>query len=379
MRIDSQSWVVDRRIVRAVIAMMVTVTAIVALAVHQNQVVSWIFLAPTVGLYLLWAANRGSFALFTYIAGLVAPTILNFVESEAEVSMFIAVCTVGAMASSTSHRGWVRSSIVVFTFLMVLFGITGAFSNFAWPIWLFATMAAWGAGEIVWRLSETVGELEHTRSLVSDQAALEERRRIARDVHDLVGHSLSVVMLHITGARHLVRDDPDEAEKALEQAEAAGRQSLSEIRRTVGMLQDEAASGQPPPPSPNLTDVSGLIDEFANAGLLVRLEQDGAINEVGPTTALAGYRIIQEALTNASRHTVGADVLVTIILTDGICEIVVANSGGDMIDVGYRAGFGLISMRERAKSVGGSFLAGPTADGWSVEVSLPIETVGVNR
>ncbi len=383
MNLAVESWLRDRQVVKTVIAAFVTVAAVAAFIDRQDETVSWIFLGPTAAAFWLWASTSERLAPLVFTAGLSTPLILNLVESDGEFSMFIAVFTAAALASSNVDRWWVRGPLLVFAFLMVLFGATQAISDFDWPKWLLGVIFAWGAGEVIWRFSETVDELELTRSLVSDQAALEERRRIARDVHDLVGHSLTVVLMHVTGARHLVRDDPDEAERALEQAESAGRQSLAEIRRTIGMLRDDADGADPPPPSPDLTDVAALVSEFAGAGLLVSLSTDGPLDRPSPSVALAGYRIIQEALTNASRHTVGAEVIVTVTvgvandMVDDVCEIVVANRGGDMIDSGHRSGFGLTSMRERARSVGGSLLAGPSTDGWSVEAILPVEPVGI--
>ncbi len=377
MNLAVESWLRDRQAAKIVIALLVTLAAIAAFVDRENETISWIFLGPTVGLYWAWARTDGWVAGLTYTAGLSVPLILNLIESDGEYSMFIAVFTAAALASSGIARRTVRAPLVIFVFLMVLFGVTGAINDFDWPKWLLGLIFAWGAGELVWRFLQTAEELEQTRSLVTDQATLEERRRIARDVHDLVGHSLTVVLMHVTGARHLVHNDPDEAERALEQAESAGRQSLAEIRRTVGMLRDDTDHGEAPPPFPNLTDVASLVDEFATAGLLVTFSSDGPLDRLSPSAALAGYRIIQEALTNASRHTVGAEVSVAIQIVDDECRIEVANRGGDMIDAGHRSGFGLTSMRERARSAGGSLLAGPSADGWSVEAILPIEPVGL--
>ena len=251
------------------------------------------------------------------------------------------------------------------------------YDDFGWPNWTFGLLFAWGAGAIIWRLEMAMAELDRTRTLVADQAAVHERRRIARDVHDLVGHSLSVVMLHVTGARHLIRRDPDEAERALEQAEDAARHSLAEIRRTVGLLRDERDPAQPPLPSPGLADLPDLVDDFGLAGLDVTLALDGPIDQIDPTIGVAGYRIAQEALTNVSHHTIGARVLMSISVVGDVCELTITNQGGAVTEGRGGSGFGLVSMRERARSVGGSLIAGPTPTGWTVEASLPTSAVRV--
>lgn len=362
---------------RPVFAGLVTIIAIGAFVTRDDEVVSWSMLGPTVAMFWIWALAQRAPSWPMHVLGLYVPLTLNIIESDSEVSMFIAVVTAAVIAAYVPNRDYVRWVIGSYVFVMVTLGVVEAIDSFAWPNWLFGMVFAWGAGEIIWRFTDTLGELEHTRSLVADQAALQERRRIARDVHDLVGHSLSVVLLHVTGARHLVHSDPDEAERALEQAEAAGRQSLAEIRRTVGLLRDESDPTAPVVPSAHLTDVPTLVDDFAAAGLVAQLDIDGTVDRIDPAIGLAGYRITQEALTNVSRHTIGADVRVSIGVVDGSCEIVVSNRGGEILDLGRGAGFGLVSMRERAKSVGGSLVAGPTPDGWVVEASLPVMATGV--
>lgn len=362
---------------RPVFASLVSIIAIGAFITRNDQIVSWVMLGPTVAAFWAWALTRRFPAWPAHILGLWIPLVLNLIESHAEVSMFISILTIAAIASYARNRTYVLVLVGSWIFVMVTLGIVDAMNEFAWPNWLFGSIFSWGAGEMVWRFTHTVDELAHTRSLVADQATLQERRRIARDVHDLVGHSLSVVMLHVGGARHLVHKDPHEAERALIQAEEAGRQSLAEIRRTVGLLRDETDPTAAALPSADLTDVRELVDDFAAAGLFVTLDMVGPIESVEPASALAGYRIVQEALTNASRHTVGAEVRVMVAVGNNGCDLVVANRGGETLDLGRGSGFGLISMRERAKSVGGSLLAGPTPDGWTVEASLPNQSVRV--
>lgn len=373
MQLEAPSWALDQRAMRLWIAALVTLVAIGAFLTREDQLLSWVFLAPTVAVFWLWTL-RPRAAWLMQLLGLAVPPVMQFIESEAEVAMFISVFTVGAVAAYSKFRVWMRTVLWVFLFVMVTLGVVDAYDDFAWQNWLVGSLFAWGAGEIIWRYTHTVDELEYTRSLVADQAALQERRRIARDVHDLVGHSLSVVMMHVSGARHLIHKDPNEAEQALVQAEEAGRQSLAEIRRTVGLLRDETDGAAAVLPSADLSDVPELVNDFTAAGLFVQLDIHGETNpgQVDPATALAGYRIIQEALTNASRHTLGADVSVAVSVEDDVCEITVANTGGETLDLGRGSGFGLISMRERAKSVGGSLLAGPTPTGWTVEASLPV-------
>ncbi len=370
-------------------AILVALVSIFAFATRSDDVVSWVFLGPTVAAFGLRASLGTQFrGWWVLITGLWVPVVLNLIESDMEISMFIVIISTMVLSATCPNRTPMHIGLTLYTFTFVTLGVTDAINDFAWPNWAFGILFGWGSGELIWRLENTVDELEDTRALVADQAALQERRRIARDVHDLVGHSLSVVLLHVTGARHLLHSDPAEAERALEQAEAAGRQSLTEIRRTVGLLRDASDGAPEILPSSDLTDIDALVDEFFLAGLDTSLRTTGSLDAVDPAIGLAGYRIVQEALTNASRHRLGAEAIVEVVVTTSrhrlgaeaivevvvttdACDISIVNTGGTLVPHVGGPGFGLIGMRERARSIGGSLLAGPEGDGWRVEANLP--------
>ena len=177
-------------------------------------------------------------------------------------------------------------------------------------------------------------------------------------------------MLHITGARHVLHTDPEEAERALVQAEVAGRQSLAEIRRTVSLLQEGNDESVEILPASDLLDIPNLVAEFAEAGVNVSADVRGNLNLVDPAVALAGYRIVQEALTNVSRHASGRKATVSVVVDADTCELSVISSGGVSSGISSGPGIGLTSMRERARSVGGSLIAGPDGDQWRVEATF---------
>ncbi len=361
---------IEEKLLRQAGAVLVSLAAIGAFMTRGDDVISWIFLGPTVGLFWLWTQVT-QVGRLVHLLGLCVPLVLNLIESDDEISMFIAIVTTAGIAGLERNRLYVKVVLALFVFLMVLLGVTEAITSFGWPNWLFGFVFAWGVGELLWHLRRAVEELAETRALVADQALLNERRRIARDVHDLVGHSLTVVMLHITGARHVLHSDPDEAEQALAQAEEAGRQSLAEIRRTVGLLRDSNDESVEILPASDLFDIPNLVAEFAQAGVDVTADVRGNLNVVDPAVALAGYRIVQEALTNVSRHAAGGTATVSVVVDDDTCELEVISAGGVASGMSSGPGIGLTSMRERARSVGGSFIAGPEGNGWKVEASLP--------
>jgi signal transduction histidine kinase len=160
--------------------------------------------------------------------------------------------------------------------------------------------------------------LQATRRELAEQAMLEERRRIARDVHDFVGHGLAAVMLQVTSARHVLRRDPAAAEEALLSAEEVGRRSMQELRRTVALLRSDDEPGVLPP-VPSAVEIPALVDhDHARAGgVAVELRVSGALSEIPPSVGVAVYRIVQEALGNAARHAPRARTVLELNLSDG--------------------------------------------------------------
>jgi signal transduction histidine kinase len=211
-------------------------------------------------------------------------------------------------------------------------------------------------------------ELRAAQAGLADRARAEERNRIARELHDVIAHSLTVSLLHIAGARMAVRYDPDDAERALAEAERLGRETLDEVRSTVGVLRADARPGNDPAaPLPGMDGLGGLVERFRAAGADVAFTLDGDPSPVPATVGLAAYRIVQEALTNAAKHAPGRPVTVHVAVgaAVGLC---VASSGRPR----EGRGLGLDGMRERAESLGGALTAGPGGPGWVVRAELPL-------
>ena len=209
--------------------------------------------------------------------------------------------------------------------------------------------------------SATAGERE--------RAALAERQRIAREIHDLVAHSLSVTMLHVTGARRaLVEDrDVDAAIEALRDAERIGRQAMSDIRRTVGVLRTEDVGAAP---LPTARDVADLVAQFRDAGLEVDLQVVGDLAHLTAATGLGVYRVAQESLANVAKHAPAAPVRMRLEVGDEGVQLTVRNpfpSGS----VRGRDGSGLAGMASRARQLGGAMTAGPHGVDWLVSLLIP--------
>jgi signal transduction histidine kinase len=230
---------------------------------------------------------------------------------------------------------------------------------------------AWLSGVQTRRFRELVAELETTRERLAEQAVFTERRRIASELHDLVGHSLTVVLLFLTGARRRVHEDPSSAEDALREAEEIGRRSLADIRRSVAALRQEGRGDLQP--APGVCDLPGLIEQARSAGSDVGLRLGGPVDQVDMVTGLAVYRVIQESLANAAKHAPGAPVQVRVDVDDSAVGVEVVDLGGCRSSAGL-GGVGLIGMRERVEALGGRLSAGPDPSGWRVAAVMPRAT-----
>jgi signal transduction histidine kinase len=247
-------------------------------------------------------------------------------------------------------------------------------SEIAVAIWIIGIAFPWVLGRGFARQAQLTTQLETAQRELARQALFAERRRIARDVHDFVGHGLAAVMLQVTSARHVLRRDPASAEEALRSAEAVGRLSMEELRRTVGLLRSEDEAGVAPP-LPSAQEVAALVEHARAAGLTVELRTRGDLSQVSQSVGVAVYRIAQEALANAARHAPRARTLLELELEDGQVRFVADTSGPAVAAPASEANrprYGLVGMRERAVALGGELSAGPTSEGWRVSCRLPL-------
>jgi signal transduction histidine kinase len=241
--------------------------------------------------------------------------------------------------------------------------------------WLMGIVFPWLVGRAFAHHAHLAAELDATRRELAGQALLAERRGIARDVHDFVGHGLAAVMLQVTSARHVLRRDLEAAEDALRSAEEVGRRSMQELRRTVALLRSDDETGVAPP-LPSVSEISALVDQARAGGLAVELRVQGDLFRVPPGIGLAVYRIAQEALANAARHAPHARTVLGLELTNGRIAFVAETTGPVTAAAASdreRPRYGLIGMQERATALGGQFAAGPTSDGWRVSCGFPLE------
>ena len=225
-------------------------------------------------------------------------------------------------------------------------------------------------------LHEAAVLAEEAHARATEEALSEERRRIAREMHDIVAHSVSVMVVQAGGARRILGRDPERAAEAAEQIQRIGRETLGEMRRLLG-LGHRDAGGAARAPQPGLADLEGLVRRARDAGLPVELAIHGDRRVLPTGLDLTAYRIVQEALTNAVKHAGGAPTEVALRYGDDELGIRVTNgppppavAGAEAIQGG---GHGLVGMRERARAFGGAAHAGPTPEGgFEVLARLPL-------
>ena len=212
-------------------------------------------------------------------------------------------------------------------------------------------------------------EAERDRDLKAQAAVREERARIARDLHDIVGHAISVMMVQTGAARLVVEKDPAGARAALLAVEANGREALGEMRRMLSVLHTEG--GEPLEPQRGLADLEHLVAANRDAGLEVAVETEGAPPEISPGIELAAYRIVQEALTNVRKHSSERRARLRIRFEPNAMHLAVENDGAIVAPPDAR-GHGIQGMRERVALYAGELSAGPRQEGgFAVRVRLP--------
>jgi signal transduction histidine kinase len=223
------------------------------------------------------------------------------------------------------------------------------------------------------RLAAAVVEEQHR----SQTAALEERARIARELHDIVAHSVGIMVIQAGGASEVLRSDPRAVEEALQSIQDTGRQALDELRRLLGVLRahEEPAALAP---QPGLRQLPELVGQVGAAGLPVRLSIDPGMPDLPASLELSVYRIVQEALTNTVKHAGATGVEVEVGFRAGTVEVVVVDDGRGADGVGGApGGHGLGGMRERVAMYGGTLSAGPAdGSGFRVRARLPLTTLG---
>lgn len=209
-------------------------------------------------------------------------------------------------------------------------------------------------------------------------AQAEERLRIARELHDVLAHSISVISVQATVGEHLTATDPQAGRQALQTIGDVSRSSMAELRQMLTLLRDDSTSGSPDAmsyqPARGLADLDPLIDTYRSAGLPVRIDTTGPVRPLPAAADLCAYRIIQEALTNTLKHAGPSQAVVSLDYRPEALRVEVVDDGRGEVDESRAGGHGLVGMRERTALLAGRFEAGTLATGgYRVQATIPYE------
>lgn len=309
------------------------------------------------------------------------------------LAVFLVIHAAGAYVVDQRQRDAVRGLALAAGFVALTAQLLGSndavsFDSMVWTLFIVGLnfgfyAAAWALGDAARRqrqneaeLACRAEELAAERDRRATQAVTEERVRIARELHDVVAHHVSVMGVQAAAARHVLDRDRERARRVLANVEQSARQAVDELQRLVGILRSEGERADDTP-QPTLDGLPALVQSMRDAGLEVELRVIGRPRPLPSAVQLSAYRIVQEALTNVMRHAPGARTTVVLGHLAGSLKIEVVN--GPPVDVASRAGpgggRGLLGMRERAAVLGGTFEHGPVArGGYRVAVVLPVSS-----
>jgi len=258
--------------------------------------------------------------------------------------------------------------------------VGSAFIGGDWSDFVFILVVvggAWATGtavghrtRAVHRLTQDKRDLEARHELAAERGAAEERLRIARDLHDVVAHRVSMIVVQAQAAAASLDSDPEQARASVDAVEQSGRQALEELRSLLGVLHEESPDTRAP--QPHLADIEHLVADAVAAGVPVTLAREGEAVPVSPAVGMAAYRVVQESLTNVVKHAPGHPARVALRFDEGELVVTVTNAGFTETS-GAGPGFGLAGMGERVRFTGGELCSGPLPSGeFQVRAVLPL-------
>jgi signal transduction histidine kinase len=310
----------------------------------------------TAGTWLVIADSGASFTL----AGIAAQVIMVYLVA--------------------SRRRRLASVLLALPFLFAAGAVPTDQGRFSTVLLLVLVIGAQAFGDARRQRSQAIAERDATRRAMSDtlrdQAATQERARIARELHDVVAHHVSMVAVQAETARLTTPGMPPEGRDRLAAIGDTARDALTEMRRLLGVLRADVDGEAERAPQPGLDRLDALVEEARAAGTTVRVAVHGQPVALPPGVDLTAYRIVQEALTNARRHAPGAAVDVDVAFRDDAVSVRVRDDGPGPAS-GGDGGHGLVGMHERVAMVGGRLRVGPAdGGGFAVEADLPIGEAG---
>jgi signal transduction histidine kinase len=326
---------------------------------------------------------RRRFPLAAPLTALAVLTAESFVDPQAVTGpatpLFVGFYCFFVIAAYNEQTRAAVGAIVALLMVVVL-GTNTADADVIWLLFVLALMlVAWGSGLLYGRRGRDVDvlaargeQLEGEYAAAAARALTDERARIAREIHDIVAHNVSVIVLQARGGRKSLRNSPDDARQAFDSIESAGQHALVELRRLLGIVNADGAPALAP--QPGLGSLDQLVQGIREAGLPVDLSVVGDPLVLPAGVDLAAYRVVQEALTNTVKHAGGASARVLIRYEPTGVDLEISDDGPPTpASSAFGSGRGLIGMRERVSLYGGAMENGPRhGGGYIISVHLPV-------
>ena len=338
----------------------------------------WFALAVAVALILA----RRRFPVQTLVIAIVASAGAAAMTDRPSVLLLVALVALFNVAQQYDRTTAIVAGaattacfLLMVTALLRQVPLGGAgLASIAWPAFAATAGAAVrSTRESVSAAEERALRAEQSRELEAQRRVVEERLRIARDVHDLVAHHIAVINVQSAVAGHLIESDPPAAVEALGVVRGAAATVVDQLGELLSVLRSADGVDEPTAPTPDLAAIDDLISSFAASGLSVRHESSGAPRPMSSLAELTAYRVVQEALTNAHKHGDGT-ATVSLRFDDAGLELAVVNPTGSPAADGN--GFGLIGMRERVEAIGGTIEAATSHGGRQFEIAATIPAKG---
>jgi signal transduction histidine kinase len=321
--------------------------------------------APTVGLLVIVAAGR------------LQPLVGGTFRNGGTVPILVLLLAMYSVAAGKDVRGALVGGGLAVAVLVTTPPVTP--SDLIYRLAL--VTVPWVLGRVVRDRQERAEGLEvRAKRIQMEQdakievATEEERARIARELHDIVAHSVGVMVIQASGAQKVLDKRPQQAREALQSIEVTGRQALDELQRVLGILRTDS-DGESLTPQPSLRHLDTLLEQIRQGGLPVEATIEGDVRQLPPGIELAAYRIVQEALTNSLKHAGKAKAELTIRYRAHDLQVEICDDGrGPSPTAANGSGHGLVGMRERVSLYGGTLAAGPLpGGGYSVRAALPLD------
>jgi len=342
------------------------ISAVVACLIGFSSLPVTLLLLLCVVLFLTWTLIDRPSVIPMAILVAISVIAIGWLGGTQEPIIFQSIIAAAAIAWQVDS---VRLSVMLGLFL-VLVPVIATFGLAGWWNWSVGTMLMWMLGRLLHNLEAVKDELSQAQRELLAAAARDERRRIAREVHDLVGHSLTAMLLHVRGAQQMLNVDNAECRKALADAETIGRTGLADVRASVNVLWDASDSSDSDNPiaPPDGDSIVSLLDRQQG----IQKTVNGPVQSLRGPIALAVCRVLQESLTNATKHGVAGTISVDLDVTEAKVNLIVENT---VADTTYRRAeanrMGLVGMRERIHVLGGIFAANAAGNRWCLECEIP--------